>query len=155
MTHQLAELNVGRFRGVDIHDPIPIMKEFADNLDKINALAESYDGFIWRLKDENNNATAFNPYEDERIAVNMSVWRNIESLENFAYKSGHVDFLRRKREWFENFGSAYLVLWWIPIDTLPTLEEAIARLDYLQLHGSTLHAFTFKNQFEPSVNVVL
>ncbi len=153
MTHQLAELNVGRFRGVDIHDPI--MKEFADNLDKINALAESYDGFIWRLKDENNNATAFNPYEDERIAVNMSVWRNIESLENFAYKSGHVDFLRRKREWFENFGSAYLVLWWIPIDTLPTLEEAIARLDYLQLHGSTLHAFTFKNQFEPSVNVVL
>jgi len=153
MTHQLAELNVGRFRGVDIHDPI--MKEFADNLDKINALAESYDGFIWRLKDENNNATAFNPYEDERIAVNMSVWRNIESLENFAYKSGHVDFLRRKREWFENFGSAYLVLWWIPIDTLPTLKEAIARLDYLQLHGSTLHAFTFKNQFEPSVNVVL
>lgn len=153
MTHQLAELNVGRFRGVDIHDPI--MKEFADNLDKINALAESYDGFIWRLKDENNNATAFNPYEDERIAVNMSVWRNIESLENFAYKSGHVDFLRRKREWFENFGSAYLVLWWIPIDTLPTLEEAIALLDYLQLHGSTLHAFTFKNQFEPSVNVVL
>ena len=153
MTHQLAELNVGRFRGVDIHDPI--MKEFADNLDKINALAESYDGFIWRLKDENNNATAFNPYEDERIAVNMSVWRNIESLENFAYKSGHVDFLRRKREWFENFGSAYLVLWWIPIDTLPTLEEAIARLDYLQLHGSTLHAFTFKNQFEPNVNVVL
>ena len=153
MTHQLAELNVGRFRGVNIHDPI--MKEFADNLDKINALAESYDGFIWRLKDENNNATAFNPYEDERIAVNMSIWRNIESLENFAYKSGHVDFLRRKREWFENFGSAYLVLWWIPIDTLPTLEEAIARLDYLQLHGSTLHAFTFKNQFEPSVNVVL
>lgn len=153
MTHQLAELNVGRFRGVDIHDPI--MKEFADNLDKINALAESCDGFIWRLKDENNNATAFNPYEDERIAVNMSIWRNIESLENFAYKSGHVDFLRRKREWFENFGSAYLVLWWIPIDTLPTLEEAIARLDYLQLHGSTLHAFTFKNQFEPSVNVVL
>jgi len=153
MTHQLAELNVGRFRGVDIHDPI--MKEFADNLDKINALAESYDGFIWRLKDENNNATAFNPYEDERIAVNMSIWRNIESLENFAYKSGHVDFLRRKREWFENFGSAYLVLWWIPIDTLPTLEEAIARLDYLQLHGSTLHAFTFKNQFEPNVNVVL
>ena len=153
MTHQLAELNVGRFRGADIHDPI--MKEFADNLDKINALAESYDGFIWRLKDENNNATAFNPYEDERIAVNMSVWRNIESLENFAYKSGHVDFLRRKREWFENFGSAYLVLWWIPIDTLPTLKEAIARLDYLQLHGSTLHAFTFKNQFEPSVNVVL
>ena len=153
MTHQLAELNVGRFRGVDIHDPI--MKEFADNLDKINALAESCDGFIWRLKDENNNAMAFNPYEDERIAVNMSIWRNIESLENFAYKSGHVDFLRRKREWFENFGSAYLVLWWIPIDTLPTLEEAIARLDYLQLHGSTLHAFTFKNQFEPNVNVVL
>ncbi len=152
MTHQLAELNVGRFRGVNIHDPI--MKEFADNLDKINALAESYDGFIWRLKDENNNATAFRPYDDERIAVNMSVWRDTESLENFACKSGHVDFLRRKREWFENFGSAYVVLWWIPIGTLPTLDEAIAQLEYLQLKGSTPHAFTFKNRFEPSLSVV-
>ena len=114
---------MGRFRGVNIHDPI--MKEFADNLDNINALAESYDDFIWRLKDENNNATAFRLYEDERIAVYMSVWRDIESLENFAYKSGHVDFLRRKREWFLNFGSAHVVLWWIPVGTLLTLEDAI------------------------------
>ena len=75
---------MGRFRGVNIHDPI--IKEFADNLDNINALAESYDGFIWRLKDENNNATAFRLYEDERIAVYMSVWRDIESLENFTYR---------------------------------------------------------------------
>ena len=126
------------------------MKEFADNLDNINALAESCDDFIWRLKDENNNATAFRLYEDERIAVYMSVWRDIESLENFAYKSGHVDFLRRKREWFLNFGSAHVVLWWIPGGTLPTLEDDIVRLDYLNIHGATPFAFTFKNRFAPT-----
>lgn len=139
---------MGRFRGVNIHDPI--IKEFADNLDNINALAESYDDFIWRLKDENNNATAFRLYEDERIAVYMSVWRDIESLENFAYKSGHVDFLRRKREWFLNFGSAHVVLWRIPVGTLPTLEDDIVRLAHLDTHGATSFAFTFKNRFAPT-----
>ncbi len=146
MTHHLAELNVGRFRGVNIDDPM--MKDFKDNLDNINALAESYDGFVWRLKGDNNNATDFNPFDDETIAVNMSVWRDIESLEKFAYQSGHVDFLRRKREWFHNFGSAYLVLWWIPAGTFPTLQEAITRLDHLEKHGSTPFAFTFRHRFE-------
>ncbi len=148
MTCQLAELNIARMRGVNMDDTI--MKDFKDNLDRINDIAESSDGFIWRLKDDNNNATAFNPFNDEKIIVNMSVWRDIESLGNFAFKSGHIEFLRRKREWFETFGSAYVVFWWIPTGTIPTLEDAVARLDYLNTHGPTPHAFTFRNPFPPS-----
>jgi hypothetical protein len=46
-TYELAQLNVGIIRG-----PMdsPIMAEFSANLDRINALAESSPGFVWRLQ---------------------------------------------------------------------------------------------------------
>ena len=60
----LAQINIARMKGVNIDDPI--MQEFVDNLDKVNALAERSEGFVWRLKDDSNNATNLNPYDDEQ-----------------------------------------------------------------------------------------
>ena len=81
MNYHLAEINIARMKGVNIDDPI--MQEFVDNLDLINGLAESSPGFIWRLKDESDNATDINPYNDEQVIVNVSVWEDIESLKQF------------------------------------------------------------------------
>ena len=81
MNYHLAEINIARMKGVNIDDPI--MQEFVDNLDLINGLAESCPGFIWRLKDESDNATDINPYNDEQVIVNVSVWEDIESLKQF------------------------------------------------------------------------
>ena len=39
----MAQINIGRIKGVSIDDPI--MKEFVDNLDSVNALAENSKGF--------------------------------------------------------------------------------------------------------------
>jgi hypothetical protein len=39
------------------------------------------------------------------------------------------------------------VLWWIPVDTLPTVDEALARLDHLRRFGPTPEAFTFRRPF--------
>lgn len=61
--YQIAQINIARMKGVNINDPI--MKEFVDNLDRINKLAESSEGFVWRLKDETNNTTNLNPHDDE------------------------------------------------------------------------------------------
>ncbi|MBM3427083.1 MAG: DUF3291 domain-containing protein, partial [Bacteroidetes bacterium] len=86
MTHSnyhIAEINIARMKGVDIQDPI--MKEFVDNLDAVNQVAEESEGFVWRLKDESNNATSLNPYQDEQILINVSVWNSIEALEEFMY----------------------------------------------------------------------
>ena len=58
MNYQLAQINVARMIGVNLEDPI--MKEFVDNLDSVNELAENSSGFIWRLKDDSNNASNFN-----------------------------------------------------------------------------------------------
>ncbi|MEN9704109.1 MAG: hypothetical protein RLZZ209_1537 [Bacteroidota bacterium] len=91
-------------KGVDINDPI--MKEFVENLDAVNQIAESSEGFVWRLKDDTNNATSLNPYDDEQVIINVSVWQSIETLENFMYKTFHSEFLKRRKEWFVAYGTA-------------------------------------------------
>lgn len=143
--YQIAEINIAKMKGVNIEDPI--MKEFVDNLDRVNNLAENSEGFVWRLKDENNDATSFNPYNDEQIIINVSVWENIETLENFIYKTFHTDFLKRRKEWFNTFGKAYTAMWWIPKGQFPTIKEAVHKLDYLQKNGASTIVFDFKNKF--------
>jgi hypothetical protein len=147
--YQIAQINIARIIGVNINDPV--MREFVDNLDKVNAVAEESEGFVWRLKDENNNATSLNPYGDEQILINISVWENIESLEKYVYKSFHTDFLRRRKDWFQNFGQASVAMWWIPAGLVPTIEEAVAKLDHLQKNGASEQAFNFKKRFPPPV----
>ncbi len=149
-TYQLAEINIARMKGVDINDPI--MKEFVENLDAVNQIAEKSEGFVWRLKDENNNATSLNPYDDEQIIINVSVWKSMETLEEFMYRTFHAEFLKRRKDWFTSFGKAHTAMWWIPAGHLPTLEEAVGKLDLLQKNGASQDSFDFRNKFPaPSV----
>lgn len=143
--YQLAEINVARMKGVNINDPI--MKEFVDNLDRVNTLAETSEGFVWRLQDDNNDATSFNPYEDEQVIINVSVWETIESLGNFVFKTYHTDFLKRRKEWFQSYGTVSTAMWWVHKGAYPTVEEAVEKLDYLQKNGTSAVAFDFRNKF--------
>ena len=141
----LAQVNIGRLRA-PIDDPM--IAEFKDALDSVNALAERSPGFVWRLQDDAGNATGIHPVEgDELIIPNMSVWESIEALGEFVYRSGHTPFLRRRREWFERYGSAYLALWWVPAGHIPTLDEALDRLDVIERDGPTPYAFTFRHAY--------
>lgn len=131
--------------GLNIKDPI--MKEFVENLDRVNELAENSTGFVWRLKDESNNASNFNPFNDEQVIINISVWEDIESLENFTFKTFHTDFLKRRKEWFYKYGKAHFALWWIEEGNYPSIEDSIARLEFLQSNGPTERAFNFRDRF--------
>jgi heme-degrading monooxygenase HmoA len=144
----IAQLNIARMLGKNIDDPV--MAEFVAQLDTINALAEESKGFIWRLKSDDGNATSYNPYHDERLIINFSVWENAEDLKEFVYKSAHTGVMKERKKWFENFGQPYYVLWHIPAGYIPSLDEAVERLAYLQQNGPSAHAFDFKNIFEPA-----
>ena len=98
MTSHIAQLNIGRFR---YPTDDPRMAAFMGNLDRINALAERSEGFVWRLKDDSNNATAIRPASDPTMAVNLSVWESVEALERFVWATVHKQFYNRKGEWFE------------------------------------------------------
>jgi hypothetical protein len=143
--YQIAQLNIAKLK-----EPIesPSMADFVGNLDRINTLAERSAGFVWRLKDENESSTGTYTFGDDYV-VNMSVWENVDSLSNYAFKSDHVDIMRRRREWFHSMKVAYAVLWWVPAGHRPTVLEAKERLDYLRKHGATEYAFTFKQPYRP------
>ncbi|WP_348825184.1 DUF3291 domain-containing protein [Flavobacterium aestuarii] len=143
--YQLAEINIARMKGVNIDDPI--MKEFVDNLGKVNEIAENSEGFVWRLKDEDNNAVNFNPYNDEQIIVNYSIWENIETLEHYMYKTFHSEFLKRRKEWFQTFGQVSTAMWWIKKGEIPDITEAMEKLDYLQKNGASEMVFNFRKKF--------
>jgi hypothetical protein len=140
----LAHFNVARLREPLTH---PSMSGFVSGLDTINALAESSPGFVWRLADgPDGDATTVRPLAPD-VIVTMSVWDSVESLRAFSYQSAHLDYLRRRRDWFLPYGSpASLVLWWIPAGRLPTVEQACARLERLAA-GPGPEAFTFRQTF--------
>jgi len=145
MDHELAQMNVALpLAALDS----PVMAEFMANLDRVNALAEASPGFVWRLQDDAGNATSLRPMGPDAL-VNMSVWRDVEALSDFVHKSGHVEYLKRRKEWFQRVAEAYVVLWWVPAGHRPTVEEGIERLMRLRAEGPTPQAFTFR-QLHPA-----
>lgn len=121
------------------------LADFVANLDSINALAESWPGFVWRLTGEGNNATSLRPFPNPDVIVNMSVWESVESFGNFVYKSDHAKIVRRRREWFQKMSIPPVGLWRIPASHVPTLGEARARMDHLARYGATPYCFSFRD----------
>ncbi|WP_346882480.1 DUF3291 domain-containing protein [uncultured Algibacter sp.] len=141
--YHLAQVNIAKGLGA-LNDPI--MKDFIDNVAQINTIADTSDGFIWRLKDEDKDE-ALQIFKDDLLIINMSVWSDVESLFKYVYKSGHIEVLKRKKEWFKKNIANHMAFWYIPKGNIPTFNDAKIRLDYLNLHGETPYAFTFKSKF--------
>lgn len=84
MNYHLAQLNIARFRLPQEH---PGNKGFIDNLDRVNAIAETQEGFIWRFTGEGNDALDIQAFDDPNVASNMSLWSGLESLGAFVYRN--------------------------------------------------------------------
>jgi hypothetical protein len=140
----LAQVNVGLAKGAMDSD---VMKVFSDNLDPINAIAEASRGFVWRLKDEGGNATDIAFSDNPNELVNMSVWESVDALKHFMFKTHHLDFLKRKKEWFDTSFEHTYALWWVPVGHYSSIQEAKERLAILNEKGETAQAFTFKKVF--------
>lgn len=149
MTYQLAQLNIAKAKALI---GSVLLAPFVAELDRINTLAEQSPGFIWRLEDESGNATSIQIYDDPNMIINMSVWENTEALFDYVYTSAHTGVMARRREWFEPMQEAYHVLWWIDAGSIPNLEQAKQRLEYLRAHGPSAYAFTFKKPFPAPVD---
>ena len=80
------------------------------------------------------------------IIVNMSTWRDAQSLKHFVYKTVHARFIKRRAEWFSEM-KTYSVLWWIPAGTIPSVEEAYAKLQLLENNGPSKVAFPIDQIF--------
>ncbi len=141
---QIAQVNVALPR-----EPLdsPALAEFVANLEPVNALADAAPGFVWRLEDESGDATSIRPFDDERLIINMSVWKSIEDLWEFVYAGCHLEVMRRRREWMTRIAGTYMCLWWVPRGHVPTIDEARGRLEHLEARGPSPQAFTFKRRY--------
>ena len=141
---QLAQLNVGRLLA-DTDDPR--VAEFMDNLDRINGLGKRMSGFVWMMEGSGEPGTGNTDAkidDDPRYVSNLTVWQDLPALEMFVFGTLHKKFYDRRAAWFELMAPAHFVMWHVAIDHRPSLEEALARLDYLRDNGDSDYAFGWK-----------
>jgi hypothetical protein len=142
----LAQLNVAR--AIAPLDSA-VLVDFMMALERINALADAAPGFVWRLQTSSGSSVDVRYGDDDRFIVNMSVWRTPEELFDFVYRTAHTAVMQQRRRWFEKASEAHQVLFWVPVGHVPSVEEAMSRLDELRRRGPSPAAFTFKARFPP------
>ncbi len=139
---QLAEFNFGTLR-YPWDDPR--LKDFQDNLDRVNAIAQRSDGFIWMLDEDAMDAVQNDPKgplkDRPNTASTLSVWRDAQSLWHFVDRTLHGQFMRRGAEWFKDDDRSHLVIWEVQEGHLPTVEEAMENWRTLQKMGETTDIF--------------
>lgn len=141
MTMHLAELNIGRLLAPTDD---PRVKDFMDNLDFINGLGKSMPGFVWMMEGSGEPGTGNTDAKidgDPQFVSNLTVWKDVQSLEKFVWGTVHRRFYERREEWFEILGSMHFVMWWVPEGHAPTLDEALERLAARERDGDSDAAF--------------
>lgn len=143
----VAQINVGTMVAPTDH---PQVADFMNGLDRINALADAAPGFVWRLQTDDGNATSIQIFPDPLTLANMSVWESVEHLKAYVYQSDHVEFFRRRAEWFEA-DAKRVALWWVAVGTVPELDDAVRRIRFLERRGPSPYAFGFGRAPAPLV----
>ncbi len=136
----VAQLNIARLVA-------PIDSEqlagFVAELEPVNSAADRAPGFVWRLESEAGDGTTISAVNDEMLILNLSVWEGVDSLKEFTYRGSHLEVFRKRSSWFETMDEAHVVLWWVPEGHVPSIQEAIGKLEHLRAHGPSAEAFTF------------
>jgi hypothetical protein len=147
----------------------PIVKGFEDLTPSTFAVAEQSPGFVERATEQGEPAPHLSNFEQNwgkwgKFAVprfydggysietdtragTLSLWRDVNSVHTFVYRSMHRNALAKRAEWFRKAEWPTYAMWWVPDHAIPTWHEASARLEHLNDHGATPIAFDFHRRF--------
>ncbi len=150
LRYQLAQCHVSKLKG-QLNDQA--MREFFTFLEPVYQAADRADGFVWRLKDsEVAPSEGHSPDKDHSTIIDISIWRDIESLSEFTYGDVHNYFSKNRNKWMDKVEQVRFVMWWIPELHIPTIDEAKSKLHELELFGPTHRAFNWQQKFNPPVS---
>ena len=142
MMRHLAEFNFGTLAYPWDN---PRVAGFQNAIAQVNAIAERSPGFVWRLSDDEMEAMqedSAGPLADRpNTASTLSVWEDAGSLYRFVTKTLHARIMRGAPDWFVPGDSGFLVCWWLPAGTRPTVTEGMARWHRLQSEGDSDDCF--------------
>lgn len=126
----LAQVNVATLR----HGPDdPRLVSFSLGARMVQRAAAAAPGHVWSEQ----------TCDDASRFVTRSVWHSLDSLRAFVDSGIHARYVDRREEWFTRDSRPNLALWWIASGTLPTVDEALSRLERLRADGPTADAFDF------------
>lgn len=137
----LAQVNIGRLLA---STDDPRVADFMNALDLINGIGKRSPGFVWMMEGSGEPGTGNTESKidgDPQFVANLTVWEDVASLEHFVWNTVHRTFYERRSEWFEVMKPQHFVMWWVLVGHQPTVDEALERLDHLNAHGDTNHAF--------------
>jgi len=140
--HHLAQVNIAL--AMDDMDS-PLLKDFVGALDGVNRLADRAPGFVWRLQTEDGDATGIDVGDDPRLLVNLSVWETPAALSHFVWQTVHKRVFAKRAKWFVAPKQVNVAMWWVPAGHLPTVAEAMERLQTLRRDGPSETAFGWES----------
>ena len=86
MAH-LAQINVGRLVAPE---DSPVVAEFVDALEAVNAIADKAPGFVWRHQSPKGEGHLSPAGEDDALfVINLWVWESYAELHEFMYRTAH------------------------------------------------------------------
>jgi len=144
--YHLAQVNLARAKA---ETDTAVMRGFMDQMDAMNHLADTADGFIWRMIGPSGDYASLRPCADPLVILNVSLWRDIDALKNYVYFSPHMAVVRARNAWFDKMPGIQQALWWVPAGHQPDASEALAKLALVRQAGATADAFTFAQPFPP------
>ena len=139
---QLAQVNVSVAKA-RLDDPT--MRGFVYAFDRVARLAAVAPGFVWHWRPESDELLRDG---DDLLVVNLSVWTDYASLHDFVYRSEHGPLVMRGGKWFRASPQPSTALWWVAPGSRPGVEDGLARLRHLRVHGPTAQAFSLLHQFD-------
>lgn len=138
----VAHINWGRLRH-PFDDPR--VAEFADNVPKVNRIAERSPGFVWRMEDEEAQVAIHDPegrlLGAERVIFTCSMWDDVAAFAHFVRNTLHGRFLSRRTEWFEPMEGPSHVIWPVDANHRPDLEEAIEKIEEFRANGPSASVY--------------
>jgi len=165
--HQLALMVYVELKAAP---PDPAVQGFVDRLAPLFELSRAHDGFIAQSWDYTKRQLHLPPGERDMgpwapldepsfykgprgvgnyAAKQLSVWRDLESLRDYTYRTDHVEAIQKRREWVREIDAPSHVLWWIEAGTIPSQADGCRRIEYLHEHGPTAWAFMVSKPFDP------
>ena len=149
----LAQINIAELKA-PLDDPI--IREFRDSIDFVNETGRKSPGFVWLYTGEEGQSSSYvEPlFENPLIVVNYTLWEDYASLHDFVYNTVHSYFLRSRKKWTNSLGRQHLAMWWVPAGTVPSIQDAIAKLEQLQQEGPSSEVFNLKQRYDAAGNLL-